>query len=84
MFKKKELEEERPEPQAASRKYSPPQTSALPSPELISWGWMSTGTGLKWLHHLVREESLSCPFCLCSSGKEKGKKKKTCFIQGDP
>lgn len=70
-FKQKSMlkkEEERPEPQAANRKHSPPQASALPSPDLVSWGgWQIDWTGVKWLYHLVRVESLSCPFCLCSS-----------------
>ena len=55
---------------------SPP----LPTPLPLLAGVGSRGQALvwNWLQSLVMEESLSCPFCLCSSRKEK-KKEKACF-----
>ena len=68
--------EERPEPQVGHRKQTPPLPTPLPP--LAGVGSRGQALVWKWLQSLVMEESLSCPFCLCYSRKEK-KKEKACF-----
>lgn len=57
--------EERPEPQVGHRKQTPPLPTPLPP--LAGVGSRGQALVWKWLQSLVMEESLSCPFCLCSS-----------------